>query len=138
MKEKSPWHRPLIIVITILFVLGIIALVTTAVVQNKLLQKYKYGIVLDAGSSHTAVYVYEWPAEKENNTGMVEQKHVCSVKGKGISSYSAQRGEGRNVPEGMHGGGQGGDSHLEASGDPRLPGGHCWDEVTEEGEQDVV
>ncbi|XP_064177295.1 ectonucleoside triphosphate diphosphohydrolase 1 isoform X4 [Anguilla rostrata] len=87
MKEKSPWHRPLIIFITVLIVLAIIALVTTAVVQNRTLQKYKYGIVLDAGSSHTAVYIYEWPAEKENNTGMVQQKHTCDVKGKGISSY---------------------------------------------------
>ncbi|KAJ8264738.1 hypothetical protein GJAV_G00153420, partial [Gymnothorax javanicus] len=81
MKEKSPWHRPLIIFITFLIVLGIIALVTTAVVQNRPLhQKYKYGIVLDAGSSHTAVYIYQWPAEKENNTGMVQQKHACNVK----------------------------------------------------------
>lgn len=42
----------------------------------------QYGIVLDAGSSHTNVYVYEWPAEKENNTGMVHQIHVCEVEGK--------------------------------------------------------
>lgn len=42
---------------------------------------WQYGIVLDAGSSHTSVYVYQWPAEKENNTGMVQQTHVCNVKG---------------------------------------------------------
>ncbi|XP_061087650.1 ectonucleoside triphosphate diphosphohydrolase 1 [Conger conger] len=89
MKEKSRWRRPLTMFITVLIPLGIIALVTTAVVQNRSHEKYKYGIVLDAGSSHTAVYIYKWPAEKENNTGMVQQKHVCSVKGKGISSYSA-------------------------------------------------
>ncbi|KAJ8386576.1 hypothetical protein AAFF_G00169020 [Aldrovandia affinis] len=91
MKEKNPWHRPLIIFIAILIALGIIALVATAVVQNKPLQpqKYKYGIVLDAGSSHTAVYIYRWQAEKENNTGMVQQIHECDVKGKGISSYSS-------------------------------------------------
>ncbi|KAI1887202.1 hypothetical protein AGOR_G00203720 [Albula goreensis] len=91
MKENKLWHRPLIIFITVLIVVGIIALVTTAVVQNKALpKKYKYGIVLDAGSSHTAVYIYEWPAEKENNTGMVRQTHSCNVKGKGISSYAAR------------------------------------------------
>ncbi|PNJ74645.1 ENTPD3 isoform 4, partial [Pongo abelii] len=33
----------------------------------------RYGIVLDAGSSRTTVYVYQWPAEKENNTGVVSQ-----------------------------------------------------------------
>ncbi|KAF7667142.1 hypothetical protein LDENG_00077010 [Lucifuga dentata] len=90
MKEKNPWHTPVTIIITVIGVIAIVALVTVAVVQNKpLLQKYKYGIVLDAGSSHTALYIYEWPAEKDNNTGRVEQTHVCKVKGPGISSYAS-------------------------------------------------
>ncbi|XP_018618175.1 ectonucleoside triphosphate diphosphohydrolase 1 isoform X2 [Scleropages formosus] len=89
MREKNTWHRPLIICIAVFFVMAIVGLLITGVVQNKAIkQKYKYGIVLDAGSSHTSVYVYQWPAEKENNTGMVTQKHVCNVKGKGISSYA--------------------------------------------------
>lgn len=46
-----------------------------------LLSPIQYGIVLDAGSSHTALYIYEWPAEKDNNTGRVEQTHSCKVKG---------------------------------------------------------
>ncbi|XP_030630197.1 ectonucleoside triphosphate diphosphohydrolase 1 [Chanos chanos] len=89
MKVKNPWHRPVIILIIVLIAIGIVVMVATAIIQNKPLhQKYKYGIVLDAGSSHTSVFIYEWPAEKENNTGMVRQKHACDVKGKGISSYS--------------------------------------------------
>ncbi|XP_071889535.1 ectonucleoside triphosphate diphosphohydrolase 3 isoform X3 [Anas platyrhynchos] len=52
----------------------------------------KYGIVLDAGSSRTTVYVYEWPAEKENNTGVVSQTFKCNVKGPGISSYENNPG----------------------------------------------
>lgn len=47
--------------------------------------RLQYGIVLDAGSSHTSVYIYEWPAEKDNNTGRVAQRHVCQVKGKGCT-----------------------------------------------------
>ncbi|XP_029953729.1 ectonucleoside triphosphate diphosphohydrolase 1 isoform X1 [Salarias fasciatus] len=91
MKEKNPWHTPVTIIITVIGVIAIVALVTVAVLQNKpLLQKYKYGIVLDAGSSHTALYLYEWPAEKDNNTGRVEQIHSCKVKGKGISSYASE------------------------------------------------
>ncbi|MGH0127374.1 UNVERIFIED_CONTAM: hypothetical protein FKN15_077526, partial [Acipenser sinensis] len=89
MKQKDPWHRKLTVGIAFLFVVGIIALVTTAVVQNKPLPKNnKYGIVLDAGSSHTSLYIYEWPAEKQNDTGVVQQLHVCHVKGPGISSYA--------------------------------------------------
>ncbi|XP_036937887.1 ectonucleoside triphosphate diphosphohydrolase 1 isoform X1 [Acanthopagrus latus] len=89
MKEKNPWHKPVTIIITVIGVIAIVALVTVAVLQNRPLpQKYKYGIVLDAGSSHTALYIYEWPAEKDNNTGRVEQTHSCKVKGPGISSYA--------------------------------------------------
>ncbi|KAM9837455.1 ectonucleoside triphosphate diphosphohydrolase 1 isoform 2-T2 [Aulostomus maculatus] len=94
MKEKNPWHTPVTIIITVIGVIAIVALVTVAVLQNKPIhQKYKYGIVLDAGSSHTALYIYQWPAEKENNTGRAEQTHVCKVKGPGISSYASNPSE---------------------------------------------
>ncbi|XP_038838783.1 ectonucleoside triphosphate diphosphohydrolase 1-like isoform X2 [Salvelinus namaycush] len=92
-KGKNAWHKA-VIIITVLGITAIVALVTTAVLQNKpLLQKYKYGIVLDAGSSHTAVYIYEWPAEKDNDTGRVQQTHACKVEGAGISSYSVFPGQ---------------------------------------------
>ncbi|XP_076152428.1 ectonucleoside triphosphate diphosphohydrolase 1 isoform X1 [Alosa pseudoharengus] len=86
---KAPWHSGKMLCVAIFFIAAVITLVAISVVQNKPIpQKYKYGIVLDAGSSHTALYIYEWPAEKENNTGMVRQRHYCPVKGKGISSYA--------------------------------------------------
>ncbi|GAB5580261.1 ectonucleoside triphosphate diphosphohydrolase 8 isoform X3 [Prionailurus iriomotensis] len=70
----------------------------------------KFGIVFDAGSSHTSLFVYRWPADKENDTGVVSQALVCQAKegngssgvawvaqsGPGISSYAsnpAQAGE---------------------------------------------
>ncbi|MGH0172707.1 UNVERIFIED_CONTAM: hypothetical protein FKN15_001954 [Acipenser sinensis] len=103
MKQKDPWHRKLTVGIAFLFVVGIIALVTTAVVQNKPLPKNnKYGIVLDAGSSHTSLYIYEWPAEKQNDTGVVQQLHVCHVKGPGISSYAMDpEGAGKSLQDCM-------------------------------------
>ncbi|XP_075761956.1 ectonucleoside triphosphate diphosphohydrolase 8 isoform X1 [Pelodiscus sinensis] len=48
----------------------------------------KYGLVLDAGSSHTTLYVYQWPAGKENGTGIVSQAAACTAEGPGISSYA--------------------------------------------------
>ncbi|KAL6036716.1 hypothetical protein STEG23_001085 [Scotinomys teguina] len=54
--------------------------------QNRLLTQY--GIVLDAGSSHTSMFVYKWPADKENDTGIVGQHSSCDVQGGGISSYA--------------------------------------------------
>ncbi|NWH69549.1 ENTP8 diphosphohydrolase, partial [Piaya cayana] len=48
----------------------------------------QYGLVFDAGSTHTALYIYRWPVDKENGTGIVSQVAACTVSGPGISSYA--------------------------------------------------
>ncbi|NXE81379.1 ENTP8 diphosphohydrolase, partial [Cochlearius cochlearius] len=48
----------------------------------------QYGLVFDAGSTHTALYIYRWLADKENGTGIVSQVETCTVSGPGISSYA--------------------------------------------------
>ncbi|XP_008322859.1 ectonucleoside triphosphate diphosphohydrolase 2 [Cynoglossus semilaevis] len=53
---------------------------------------FMFGIVLDAGSSHTAMFIYKWRADKQNGTGVVTQHFECHVKGGGISSYVDQPG----------------------------------------------
>ncbi|XP_077803083.1 ectonucleoside triphosphate diphosphohydrolase 1 isoform X5 [Macaca mulatta] len=69
-------------------IIAVIALLAVGLTQNKALpENIKYGIVLDAGSSHTSLYIYKWPAEKENDTGVVHQVEECRVKGPGISKY---------------------------------------------------
>ncbi|XP_051750472.1 ectonucleoside triphosphate diphosphohydrolase 2-like [Ctenopharyngodon idella] len=65
------------------------------VVPNKDIKdppEFMYGIVLDAGSSHTAMFIYKWPADKQNGTGIVSQHSECHAKGGGISSYAGNRG----------------------------------------------
>ncbi|XP_042672843.1 ectonucleoside triphosphate diphosphohydrolase 3 isoform X3 [Centrocercus urophasianus] len=80
-------------VFLLLSVILIIAIAVIQINQQKILSPgLKYGIVLDAGSSRTTVYVYEWPAEKENDTGVVSQTFKCDVKGPGISSYEHNTG----------------------------------------------
>uniref|UniRef100_A0A669Q3Z4 Ectonucleoside triphosphate diphosphohydrolase 8 n=1 Tax=Phasianus colchicus TaxID=9054 RepID=A0A669Q3Z4_PHACC len=71
-------------------VFSIIALILSAVnVKDVFLPPgTKYGLVFDAGSTHTALYVYQWPADKENGTGIVSQVESCTVNGSGISSYA--------------------------------------------------
>ncbi|XP_014026890.2 ectonucleoside triphosphate diphosphohydrolase 2 isoform X1 [Salmo salar] len=54
--------------------------------------QFMYGVVLDAGSSHTTMYIYKWPSDKQNGTGIVTQHSECHVKGGGISSYAGERG----------------------------------------------
>nr|XP_021528589.1 ectonucleoside triphosphate diphosphohydrolase 1 isoform X4 [Aotus nancymaae] len=75
-------------------IIAVIALLAVGLTQNKALpENVKYGIVLDAGSSHTSLYIYKWPAEKENDTGVVHQVEECRVKGPGISKYVQQVNE---------------------------------------------
>ena len=49
--------------------------------------------MFDAGSSRTTLYVYQWPAEKENNTGVVNQTFECKVKGKAQSESGRPKGK---------------------------------------------
>ncbi|KAG6927290.1 ectonucleoside triphosphate diphosphohydrolase 2-like [Chelydra serpentina] len=75
--------------------IGILLLcVTTKDVQNP--PRCKYGIVLDAGPSHTALFIYQWSASKENNTGVIGERSACAVQGPGISNYSGSPGEAGN------------------------------------------
>ncbi|XP_023619183.1 ectonucleoside triphosphate diphosphohydrolase 3 [Myotis lucifugus] len=87
---KALSRTPVVVALVVL-ILSVVVLVAITLIQihqkEVLLPGLKYGIVLDAGSSRTTVYVYQWPAEKENNTGVVTQTSRCSVKGSGISSY---------------------------------------------------
>ncbi|XP_063291239.1 ectonucleoside triphosphate diphosphohydrolase 1 isoform X1 [Pelobates fuscus] len=93
-KPKKTWKGKALFILGVLFALAVIALIITAVVQNKPLpENIKYGIVLDAGSSHTSLYIYNWPAEKENDTGVVKQVEECKVEGNGISSYYKEPGK---------------------------------------------
>ncbi|KAM6117457.1 ectonucleoside triphosphate diphosphohydrolase 8-like [Phoenicopterus ruber ruber] len=74
----------------VLGVLGVVVflLVLTPAKDAALPTRNKYGLVFDAGSTHTALYIYRWPADKENGTGIVSQVEACAVSGPGISSYA--------------------------------------------------
>ncbi|XP_045710278.1 ectonucleoside triphosphate diphosphohydrolase 1 isoform X1 [Phyllostomus hastatus] len=86
---KGFCSRNILIILGFSFIMAVIALIAVGLTQNKALpENVKYGIVLDAGSSHTTLYIYKWPAEKENDTGVVNQIHECKVKGPGISQYA--------------------------------------------------
>ncbi|KAG9261927.1 ectonucleoside triphosphate diphosphohydrolase 2 [Astyanax mexicanus] len=74
--------------------LGVVGILLLAINSEDIEEppQYMYGIVLDAGSSHTAMFIYKWPANKQNGTGIVSQHSECDVDGGGISSYAGQKG----------------------------------------------
>uniref|UniRef100_A0A8C4QYU4 Ectonucleoside triphosphate diphosphohydrolase 3 n=1 Tax=Eptatretus burgeri TaxID=7764 RepID=A0A8C4QYU4_EPTBU len=71
----------------VLILLGITSVVMTIVCIVLVAQKY--GVVIDAGSSHTALFVYHWPGGKENGTGTVSQLSRCPIPVRGISSFAS-------------------------------------------------
>ncbi|XP_078106434.1 ectonucleoside triphosphate diphosphohydrolase 2-like isoform X1 [Sander vitreus] len=79
------------VVLLILAIVGIL-LVALSTKNTETPPEYMYGIVLDAGSSHTSMYIYKWPADKQNGTGIVTQHSECNAQGGGISSYAGVRG----------------------------------------------
>ncbi|OXB80636.1 UNVERIFIED_CONTAM: hypothetical protein H355_005565 [Colinus virginianus] len=74
----------------LLVTLSIIALILSLVrVEDVTLPPtVQYGMVFDAGSSHTSLFVYEWDSDKQNNTGVVSQTLSCDVQGQ----YSLGKG----------------------------------------------
>lgn len=75
--------------VAILFLASIAAIITIAVIQDKWRVKdydFEYGIVVDSGSSRSNIYLYKWPGDKQNDTGVVVQVMNCRVPGAGISN----------------------------------------------------
>ncbi|KAM6994181.1 LOW QUALITY PROTEIN: ectonucleoside triphosphate diphosphohydrolase 3 [Tautogolabrus adspersus] len=87
MASKRPVGYKCRIAGVLLLLLGsIAALVAVAVIQDTWgTDALEYGIVIDSGSSRSNIYLYQWPGEKENETGVVTENKNCRVDGDGIS-----------------------------------------------------
>ncbi|KAK7887182.1 hypothetical protein WMY93_026803 [Mugilogobius chulae] len=86
--KESTGYKCRIALVLFLLLGSIAALITVAVIQDKWsFRSYsmEYGIVIDSGSSRSNIYLYEWPGEKQNQTGMVKEVMNCRVAGEGIS-----------------------------------------------------
>ncbi|KAM6184804.1 ectonucleoside triphosphate diphosphohydrolase 1 [Rhynchocyon petersi] len=88
-RVKRFFFRNGMVILGFIFLLCLIALIVVGVIQNKSAKEnFKFGIVFDAGSSHTTMYIYKWSAEKVNDTGLVYEIEACKVKGPGISAFA--------------------------------------------------
>ena len=68
-----------------LFVFAVIAAMYLIVIYRARVTPFiNYAIVFDAGSSHTEMFVYQWPADKSNGLGTtstVNEYFVCALAG---------------------------------------------------------
>ncbi|XP_061658098.1 ectonucleoside triphosphate diphosphohydrolase 2-like [Syngnathoides biaculeatus] len=84
--------HPTVLIVLLFLGLAAVLLLTVPSEDVPRAPGFMYGIVLDAGSSHTSLFVYKWPADKQNGTGVVTQHSECHAKGGGISSYAGKEG----------------------------------------------
>ncbi|PAA81568.1 hypothetical protein BOX15_Mlig026231g1 [Macrostomum lignano] len=55
---------------------GAAAIITMFIIGNQPIDAY--GVIIDAGSSSSKVYIYTWPASKTNGNGVVSQRAVAN------------------------------------------------------------
>ncbi|KAM4581119.1 ectonucleoside triphosphate diphosphohydrolase 3 [Odontesthes bonariensis] len=102
--KKKMGYKFCIAVVLLLLLASIAALVSVAVIQDTwIIKEYstEYGIVIDSGSSRSTVYLYEWPGEKENETGVVTEKINCKVNGSAISEMKVDPENDKNTLKGF-------------------------------------
>ncbi|GAU99630.1 hypothetical protein RvY_10598 [Ramazzottius varieornatus] len=49
---------------------------------------FDYVVVIDAGSTHSDLYVFQWRGEKFRNTGVVEEIATSRCEGEGLANYN--------------------------------------------------
>lgn len=70
------------IAVTLLILATFIAIYLTIIYRARVAPFINYAIVFDAGSSHTEMFVYYWPADKSNGLGTtstVNELFVCPL-----------------------------------------------------------
>lgn len=70
--------------LTLLLFAVIVAIYITVIYRARVIPFINYAVVFDAGSSHTEMFVYHWPADKSDGLGTtstVNELFVCPLAG---------------------------------------------------------
>ncbi|XP_064403090.1 ectonucleoside triphosphate diphosphohydrolase 8-like [Halichondria panicea] len=88
------------LVLTILFAGGVLIL---PILYSELVKQYVYGVVIDAGSTHTTLYVYRWQVPTStfthSHTGTVQQMYSCPLTHNNSTSVNSYAGDPSRVAE---------------------------------------
>ncbi|GFQ79491.1 ectonucleoside triphosphate diphosphohydrolase 1 [Trichonephila clavata] len=76
-RHFRPFHVGVVGAVTavIAIILFVVAVVLFGATGGSI--PFDYGVVIDAGSTHTQVFLYFWSGSKHHNTGVVKQKSTC-------------------------------------------------------------
>jgi Golgi nucleoside diphosphatase len=83
------------IAVTLFILAVIVAIYLTVIYRARVAPFINYAIVFDAGSSHTEMFVYHWPADKSDGLGTtstVNEYFVCALAGVS-SNDSTKKGD---------------------------------------------
>ncbi|BFZ00979.1 hypothetical protein BsWGS_04018 [Bradybaena similaris] len=72
------------------FIIGTAGIVTVCVIRFiHISPEYEYAVVFDAGSTHTAMFVYQWEGSKLNGTAVAAQYGSrCTADGSGLAEFA--------------------------------------------------
>eukprot|EP00112_Aurelia_sp_Birch-Aquarium-sp1_P010641 Seg2266.4 transcript_id=Seg2266.4/GoldUCD/mRNA.D3Y31 product="Ectonucleoside triphosphate diphosphohydrolase 1" protein_id=Seg2266.4/GoldUCD/D3Y31 len=91
---------PMLVMALSFFLVGVTGIIVTyAMLRDKNLEHaHHYGVIIDAGSSHTEITIYRWPSDRKyRGTALVKQMAYATCSGVGISSFKDDPDKAKDV-----------------------------------------